>query len=149
VVPPGFRFPDNTDIWVSAVGPAGSRGGQNFLSVGRLKTGVSLEQAQTEMTAIARRLEQQYPETNRGRSVSATRLRDEMVGDVRMTLYLLLGSVSVVLMIACANTATLLLAKASARAREISLRAALGASRKRIARQLVTESILLAFDHAC
>ncbi|MGD0182665.1 MAG: hypothetical protein ABSC15_22870, partial [Terriglobales bacterium] len=58
---------DNTDIWVSAVGPPGSRGGQNFLAVGRLKTGVKAEQAQTEMTAIARRLEQQYPDTNRGR----------------------------------------------------------------------------------
>src|SRR6266545_1786488 len=144
VLPPGFRFPDNTDIWVSEVGPAGHRGGQNFLSVGRLKTGVPLEQAQAEMTAIAWRLEQQFPETNRGQSVAVTRLRDDMVGDVRLTLYLLLGSVTVVLLIACANTATLLLAKASTRAREIALRAALGASRKRIARQLVTESLLLA-----
>jgi predicted permease len=144
VLPPGFRFPDNTDIWVSEVGPAGHRGGQNFLSVGRLKTGVPLEQAQAEMTAIAWRLEQQFPETNRGQSVAVTRLRDDMVGDVRLTLYLLLGSVTVVLLIACANTATLLLAKASTRGREIALRAALGASRKRIARQLITESLLLA-----
>src|SRR5262249_24641256 len=144
VLPPGFRFPDNTDIWVSEVGPAGHRGGQNFLSVGRLKTGVPLEQAQAEMTAIAWRLEQQFPETNRGQSGAVTRLRDDMVGGVRLTLYLLLGSVTVVLLIACANTATLLLAKASTRGREIALRAALGASRKRIARQLITESLLLA-----
>jgi predicted permease len=144
VLPPGFRFPGSTDIWISAVGPPGSRGGQNFLAVGRLKTGVPAEQAQTEMTAIASRLEQQYPDTNKGRSVTVTRLRDEMVGDVRLTLYLLLGSVTVVLLIACANTATLLLGKASARAREIAVRAALGASRKRIVRQLVTESLLLA-----
>jgi putative ABC transport system permease protein len=144
VLPPGFRFPDNTDIWVSEVGPAGHRGGQNFLSVGRLKTGVPLEQAQAEMTAIAWRLERQFPETNRGQSVAVTRLRDDMVGDVRLTLYLLLGSVTVVLLIACANTATLLLAKASTRGREIALRAALGASRRRIARQLITESLLLA-----
>jgi putative ABC transport system permease protein len=144
VLPPGFRFPDNTDIWVSEVGPAGHRGGQNFLSVGRLKTGVPLEQAQAEMTTIASRLEQQFPETNRGQSVAITRLRDDMVGDVRLTLYLLLGSVTVVLLIASANTATLLLAKASTRGREIALRAALGASRKRIARQLITESLLLA-----
>jgi putative ABC transport system permease protein len=144
VLPPGFRFPNDTDIWVSDVGPAGSRGGQNFLSVGRLKTHAPLEQAQAEMTTIAKRLEQQFPETNRGRSVAITRLRDEMVGDVRLTLYLLLGSVTVVLLIACANTATLLLAKASTRAREVALRTALGASRMRIARQLVTESLLLA-----
>jgi putative ABC transport system permease protein len=144
VLPPGFRFPNSTDIWVSDVGPTGERGGQNLLSVGRLKPSVPLEQAQAEMTAIARRLEQQFPETNRGRSVAIMRLRDEMVGNVRLTLYLLLGSVTVVLLIACANTATLLLAKASTRGREIALRAALGASRNRIARQLITESLLLA-----
>src|SRR5262245_9957115 len=144
VLPPGFRFPENTDIWLSAVGPAGSRGGQNFLSVGRLKPRVPLEQAQAEMTAIAQRLEQQFPESNRGRSVGVTVLRDEMVSNVRLTLYLLLGSVTVVLMIACATTSTLLLAKASTRVREVALRSAIGASRKRIARQLVTESLLLA-----
>ncbi|MBO0800780.1 MAG: ABC transporter permease, partial [Blastocatellia bacterium] len=144
VLPPGFRFPDNTDIWMSMVGEAGYRSAQNFQSVGRIKSGMPLANVQAEMTAIAGRLEQQYPKSNRGRSVAVTRLRDEMVGDVRMTLYLLLGSVTVVLLIACANTATLLLAKASTRGREIALRAALGASRKRIVRQLVTESLLLA-----
>ncbi len=144
VLPPGFGFPNNTDIWMSAVGPPGSRGGQNFLAVGRLKTGVPAEQAQSETTAIARRLEHQFPDTNKGRSVTVTRLRDEMVGNVRPTLYLLLGSVTVVLLIACANTATLLLGKAGARAREVAVRAALGASRKRIVRQLITESLVLA-----
>jgi predicted permease len=144
VLPPGFRFPNNTDIWVSESG-TGSRGGRSVLAVGRLKAGVPLERAQTEITAIARRLEKQFPETNRGLSVGVTRLRDEMVGNVRIMLYLLLGAVTVLLLIACANTATLLLGKATARTREVALRAALGASRKRIVSQLITESLLLAF----
>jgi predicted permease len=144
VLQAGFRFPNNTDIWVSAVGEPGSRGGQNYLAVGRLKAGVPLKRAETQMTAIARRLEEQFPETNRGRSVAVTRLSDEMVGNVRVMLYLLLGAVTVLLLIACANTATLLLGKATARTREVAVRAALGASRKRIMRQLVTESLLLA-----
>jgi predicted permease len=144
VLPPAFRFPNNTDIWVSETG-TGSRGGRSVLAVGRLKAGVPLERAQTEITTIARRLEEQFPETNRGRSVGVTKLRDEMVGNVRIMLYLLLGAVTVLLLIACANTATLLLGKATARTREVALRAALGASRKRIVSQLITESLLLAF----
>ncbi len=145
VLPPSFQFPLRTEVWVSSNGPPGQRSGKNYPAIGRLKPGVSPEQANTEMTSIAARIEQQYPESNQGRSVRVTRMRDEMVGDVRLTLYLLLGAVAVVLLIACANTATLLLGKATARTREIALRAVLGASRKRIVRQLVTESLMLAF----
>jgi predicted permease len=146
VLPPGFRFPDNdTTVWVSANGPPGLRAGQNWLAVGKLKAGVSPAQAQAEMTSIAARLEEQYPDTNKGRRVAVTRMREEMVGNVRFTLYLLLAAVGVVLLIACANTATLLLGKATARAREIGVRAAMGAGRLRILRQLAAESLLLAF----
>ena len=80
-----------------------------FFAVGRLKPDVSLEQGQADLTVVAAALEQQYPDSNKGRGVTATRLQDELVGDVRLTLYLLWGVVGVVLLIACANTATLLL----------------------------------------
>jgi putative ABC transport system permease protein len=146
VLAPGFRFPnEDTDVWVSMVGPPGQRGSQNWLALAKLKAGVTLGQARSEMTAIAARLEHQYPDSNKARSAAVTPLREEIVGNVRFTLYLLLAAVVVVLLIACANTATLLLGKASGRAREIAVRCAIGASQLRVVRQLIAESLLLAF----
>jgi predicted permease len=148
VLPPGFHFPDNTDIWypvntVRREPTADRRAGQNYFAAARLRREVSLERAQAEMAAIAWGLAEKYPDPNKDRTVAVTRMRDEMVGDIRPTLNLLLGAVSLVLLIACANTATLLLGKATARNREIAVRIALGAGRRRIVRQLVTESSLL------
>jgi putative ABC transport system permease protein len=149
VMPAGFRFPEQTDIWipidtVQADGSKEIRQALNYQAIARLKPGVSVEQAQAQLASISERLARAYPNSNKGRVAVIARLRDDMVREVRLTMYLLLGAVGVVLLIACANMATLLLAKASGRSREIAIRAAVGASRLRIVRQLITESLLLA-----
>jgi len=145
VMPPGFDFPNKAQIWLTMDNDSKeNRSANNFRVVGRLKVGVSIQEAQAQMTPIGDRLSKAYPDSNGNRNIAVTGMRDRLVRDVRMTLYLLLGAVGVVLLISCANMANLLLAKATSRTREIAIRAAVGAGRGRIIRQLITESVVLA-----
>ena len=150
IMPPGFRgVGDRADAWIpfvmsnSAEGLA-QRGNRGFQVLARLKPGVSRAQAQAELDAISRRLEQAYPETNEKRGVEVAPLDEELLGGFRPALRALMLAVAFVLLIACANVANLLLARSEARQREIAVRTAIGAGWSRLLRQLITESCVFA-----
>ncbi len=148
VMPAGFELLQPAEVFLpftpwAATLPDDRNWHPGIIVIGRLKPGVTREEARTEMLGITKRLEQEYPIYNTGTSADVVALQSQMVQNVRPALLLLLGAVTFVLLISCANVANLLLARAAARGREVAIRTSMGASRARVIRQLLTESVLL------
>ena len=153
VMPPGFNFPQDAEFWTASphdLPPGGpgdpreNRGAHYLRGVARLNPGVSLEQANAELKTITDQLRAQYPDTNTNFTTQASSLQEQLIGSARTPLLILLGAVACVLLIVIANVANLLMARATVRARELAIRAAIGANRRTLVRQLLTESLIMA-----
>jgi len=148
VMPPAFDYPTQTELWMPLyISPATSSDYEHryIRVVGRLKPGISVAEAQVRMTALERQITAQHPETDAGNETWVEPVRHQLVGDIRTPLLALSGAVGLVLFIACVNIASLLLARAAGRRVEVSVRVAIGASRIRLLRQFLSESLLLSF----
>ncbi len=155
VMPPYFAFPGNAELWAAArfqvpehplrplIDPSTARSTHYFDIIGRLRAGVTMREAQAEVEVIAQRLKRQYKEDEEGDGPALVALRDDLVGNTRPAIFILLAAVAVLFLIACANVANIVLARSAARQKEIAVRGSLGAGRLRLVRQLFVENFLL------